>query len=205
MAIVVVGGHTRNIGKTSLVAGLIAATPERRWTAVKITQYGHGVCSINGRTCGCAVNEHTWSINEETDAAGKGDTCRFLRAGARRSIWVRTKQGRLAEAVPALQLAISHAHDIIFESNSLMRFIQPDVYLSVLDMATRDFKASAREFLGLADAIVLHAPSRGDFAPAWDEVSYHDIACKPRFPVRPPQYVTDEIVAFVRERLSRRG
>ena len=33
MAIVVVGGHTRNIGKTSVMAGLIRALPEMRWTA----------------------------------------------------------------------------------------------------------------------------------------------------------------------------
>ena len=39
MAIVVVGGHTRNIGKTSVVAGLISALREFNWTALKITQY----------------------------------------------------------------------------------------------------------------------------------------------------------------------
>ena len=43
--IVVVGGHTRNIGKTSLAAGIVAAFPEMHWTAFKITQFGHGVCS----------------------------------------------------------------------------------------------------------------------------------------------------------------
>ncbi len=203
MAIVVVGGHTRNIGKTSVVAGLIAALPEYNWTAVKITQYGHGVCSINGRSCGCAVNEHTWSINEERDATGKGDTCRFLKAGARRSIWVRTKQGRLAEAVPALKLAISKAENIIFESNSLMGFIKPHVYLSVLDMATRDFKTSAREYLRAADAVVLHEPPAPGFRPVWDQVSFGEVRNKPAFRVRPPQYVTPEIVEFVREKIGR--
>ena len=77
--------------------------PEMRWTAVKITQYGHGVCSINGEACGCAVDEHTWSLTEERDAAGGKDTARYLAAGATRSLWVRTKQGCLAEAVPELR------------------------------------------------------------------------------------------------------
>ena len=36
MSVVVVGGNTRNIGKTSVVAGLIAAMPEKLWTAIKI-------------------------------------------------------------------------------------------------------------------------------------------------------------------------
>ena len=45
--LVAVGGHTRDIGKTSVVSGLICALPQFPWTAVKITQYGHGVCSEN--------------------------------------------------------------------------------------------------------------------------------------------------------------
>src|SRR5713101_3191881 len=99
MAILVIGGHSRNVGKTSVVAGLIAALPERQWTAVKITQFGHGVCSVNGESCGCAIDEHTWAITQEHDRAGASDTSRFLLAGAARSLWVRTKQGLLAEAM----------------------------------------------------------------------------------------------------------
>ena len=30
------------------------------WTAVKITQYGHGVCSANGAPCDCATDDHSW-------------------------------------------------------------------------------------------------------------------------------------------------
>src|SRR5512146_801370 len=70
MSIVVIGGHSRSVGKTSVVAGLIAALPERRWTAMKITQYGHGVCSVNGEDCGCAVDEHTWAVTPEQDRSG---------------------------------------------------------------------------------------------------------------------------------------
>ena len=43
MSLIVIGGHSRNVGKTSVVAGLIAATPQLNWTAFKITQYGHGI------------------------------------------------------------------------------------------------------------------------------------------------------------------
>ena len=70
MAILVIGGHSRSVGKTSVVAGLIAALPERRWTAVKITQFGHGICSVNGESCDCATDEHTVAISEERDATG---------------------------------------------------------------------------------------------------------------------------------------
>jgi len=46
--LVVVGGHSRNIGKTSLVAGLIRKLRSHNWTAVKITLYGNGVCAHDG-------------------------------------------------------------------------------------------------------------------------------------------------------------
>src|SRR5579859_1284053 len=151
MAILVVGGHSRNVGKTSVVAGLIAALAERQWTAVKITQFGHGICSVNGEACGCATEEHTVAISEERDRSGKSDTSRFLLAGAQRSLWVRTKQGFLAEAMPALRQRLAGCANVMMESNSVMKFLHPDLYLTVLDPATADFKASAREFLDLAD------------------------------------------------------
>ena len=52
MKLVMVGGHARNVGKTSVVAGIIAGLREFNWTAAKITQFGHGVCSVNGKACG---------------------------------------------------------------------------------------------------------------------------------------------------------
>jgi molybdopterin-guanine dinucleotide biosynthesis protein len=157
MAILVIGGHSRSVGKTSVVAGLIAALSERRWTAVKITQYGHGICSKNGQPCDCAVDdqEHSFAVTEERDRTGDSDTSRFLVAGAQRSIWVRTRQGFLSEAVPRIRLELSRAaelhQDVILESNSILRFVQPDLYLAVVDPANPDFKASAREYLCRAD------------------------------------------------------
>jgi molybdopterin-guanine dinucleotide biosynthesis protein len=201
MSLVVVGGHSRNLGKTSVVAGLIAALPERHWTAVKITQFGHGVCSVNGEACGCAVDEHTVAISEERDRNGRGDTSRFLAAGAARSLWVRTKQGRLAEAMPGLRKQLEGAEDVILESNSVMKFLRPQLYLTVLDYETEDFKASAREYLDLASAVILHQHGPAG-APRWSEVSLKLIQGKPVFRITPPGYVTPDLVEFVRERLG---
>lgn len=200
MAVVVVGGHSRSVGKTSVVAGLIAALPERPWTAVKITQFGHGVCSLGLDPCGCALNEdeHAWSISEEKDPAGKSDTSRFLAAGARRALWVRTRQGRLAEAMPELRRQLDAAGSVIIESNSVMRFLRPDVYLSVLDPGRADFKESAREFLDRASALLLHESE----PTAWERVSLKPAAGRPVFRVRPPQYVHPELVEFLRATLA---
>lgn len=198
MPTLVIGGHSRSVGKTSVVAGIIRALPEFHWTAAKITQYGHGICGADGEACDCATADHAWAITEERDAAGESDTSRFLAAGAKKVWWVRTQQGRLAEAMPALRERLTGAESVILESNSVLRFLRPDLYLTVLDPATADFKRSAQEFLDRADAVILHETSGG---PAWERVSLKPVAGRPVFRIVPPVYVTEEIVEFVRERM----
>jgi len=199
VAIIVIGGHSRSVGKTSVVAGLISALREFDWTAVKITQYGHGICSANGEACDCATADHSWAISQETDRSDGPDTSRFLLAGAARALWVRTEQGRLAEAMPELRRRLEGAGNVIIESNSVLKFLRPDLYLTVLDPATADFKNSAREFLDRADAVILHESTAGT---AWQAVSLKPVEGCPIFRITPPPFVTPEIVDFVDSNLQ---
>src|ERR1700760_412229 len=91
MAIVVVGGHSRSVGKTSVVANLIARLPQRHWTACKITQFGHGFCTANGEPCDCQTDEHTIAITAERDPSTGTDSARFLGAGGGRAHCGRTR------------------------------------------------------------------------------------------------------------------
>ncbi|MGH9571231.1 MAG: hypothetical protein ACRD4F_16415, partial [Candidatus Angelobacter sp.] len=130
--------------------------------------------------------------------SGETDTSRFLLAGAVRSIWVRTRQGRLSEAMQEIERKIAGAENVIMESNSIMQFLKPDLYLTVLEPATKDFKVSANEFLEKADAVIIHKTAA---APKWETVSPDRIAGKLTFMIQPPPYVTPEIAEFVRGRL----
>lgn len=196
MAVVVVGGHSRDVGKTSVVAGLIRELRDREWTAVKITQFGHGICSTTAEPCECSLSEdeHAWDISQETSHAGDSDTSRFLAAGAARALWVRTRQGMLAEAMPALRKQLASAGDVIIESNSVMRFLRPDLYLPVLNFTIADFKDSAREFLDRASALVVS----GEAEPQWDAVSLKPVKDRVVFRVHPPEYMSAELADFVR-------
>lgn len=200
MAILVIGGHSRNIGKTSVVAGLIAALPEKRWTAFKITQFGHGVCSANGEPCDCETDEHTVAMSEERNVGSGTDSARYLAAGAVRSFWVRTRQGQLAEAMPRIRKELEQTENAVIESNSILRFLRPDLYLSVLDPAVADFKESARLYLDRADAVLVPAGVLG--RPGWKGVSLKLVEGTPVLAMNPPDYVTDEIVEFVAGRLT---
>jgi len=172
--LIVVGGHTRSIGKTQLACDIITALPQARWLAGKITQYGHGVCAQNGEDCDCAPTDHVAALDWESASSplthGGADSARFLQAGAERAFWLRTKQGYLAEGMPLLREALAGARDgqssginpllqnqglnVIIESNSLLQFVKPSLYVTVLNATREDFKDSARQMLDRADVLV---------------------------------------------------
>ncbi len=187
--VIVVGGHTRSIGKTQLVCDVIGAFRQENWIAGKITQYGHGVCAQNGENCGCAPDEHVCAISWETQADSGTDSARFLAAGARRSFWLRTKQGFLAEGLPLLRAALREKvgdgrealPPLIVESNSLLQFLRPSLYFAVVDPAKEDFKDSARVALDRADALVLRGTAEPfpTSAPVWTKLPSRLLRGKP--------------------------
>ena len=205
MAIVVVGGHTRNIGKTSVVAGLIASLPQMEWTAFKVTQFGHGICSANGEPCDCETDAHTVAVTEEHSSDSGTDSARFLAAGAVRSYWVRTRQGQLAEAMPRVRKELARAKNAILESNSIVRFLKPDLYLTVLDPAIQDFKPSAQYLLDRADAVLWGGTKCDPKEPLWPPQWLSFLQNKPQFFVHAPAYVDDALTEFVRERVAARA
>jgi len=172
--VIIIGGHTRSIGKTELVCDIVRAFPSAAWIAGKITQYGHGVCAQNGEDCDCAPDEHVSAFEWETHPESGTDSARFLTAGAQRSFWLRTKQGFLAEGLPILRAALQGVAEpddsraLILESNSLMQFLKPSLYFAVIDPAREDFKNSARAALDRADALILRGPMNpSSTEPAW--------------------------------------
>jgi hypothetical protein len=197
--LVVVGGHSRNIGKTSVMAGLIRRLRDRKWIAVKITQYGHGVCSNEGKECGCepAEPDHPFALSEEYEP-GKTDTGRYLAAGADRSFWLRTPAGELQRAADTVHKILAQGENVIVESNSILELVRPDLFLMLLDFGCDDFKASSLRFMDRADAFLV--VDRGINAPLWEGIAQGVWSGKPQFLIKPPRYVTAEVADFVATR-----
>ena len=147
MAILVVGGSGKHVGKTTLVCGLIAALVEFRWTAVKVTDHDHG------------KPDPVW---EETAAGPETDTARYLEAGACRALLVAKKNGRIP--LRALRKTTGPGAHLILESNSILSQLRQDLALAVLAPdANVPGKPSFSAFLRRADAMVVRAgaaPSR---------------------------------------------
>jgi len=111
---------------------------------------------------------------------------------------------------------------VIIESNSILGFLQPAVYIVVLSRGRRDFKASARQFLERADALVPVGPRRDPWvagaseraaaggsgwrgvagrAGAWPGILTRALERRPVFPVAAPDYQNPDLSRFVRQKL----
>jgi hypothetical protein len=158
--LLVVGGQRRKVGKSSLVADIIRTFPDRHWIAAKITPHADPGCPVEGSSCNCRPEEHSYAIHKETSRTDNSDSSRFLAAGAHRSLWVETKEHGLEDALPALvaELASAESEYAVIESDALMRFWKPSLSIMVLDPSNPDFKDSARENLPRADAFVFRSP-----------------------------------------------
>lgn len=198
MTTIVVGGHSRNVGKTSVTAGLIRAFREYPWTAVKISSHRHA----NIPAFGCEQTQDFCDIYEETNRDGASDTSRFLAAGAVRSLWMEMEAERAEDGMRRLLPVLQSSPFVMIESNRILRLIQPDLCIMVLRYDIPEFKESAREALRLAHAVV--AVNAHSAPPPWEGVS-EILSRIPQFATQDPQIIPAGLVDLVRLRLQQNG
>jgi hypothetical protein len=217
MKLVVVGGQARKVGKTSVVAGLVRGLNSFAWTAVKISHHGGDTDWQDTQSADDLPVHLDFMLSEEKDPNGHDDTSRYLTAGARRALWMRARGGRLAQALPGLLKALEGDEHVIMESNSILAFLKPAVFLFVIDERRQELKASARQFLPRADALV--SVGRDLEARGWEQISVgarHGVPLrdslnllgledKPVFPVSAGKWSNPALSRFVRERLASAG
>ena len=95
-------------------------------------------------------------------SAAPADTARYLRAGAVRALLVCAESGSLSAACSALMKEIGASANTIVESTAGAQILAPDMFLLVVDPESQEFKASAREQLQRAHALVVS--SRANWA-----------------------------------------
>jgi hypothetical protein len=200
MKLVVVGGQARKVGKTSVIAGLIRGLNTLAWTAVKISHHA-GDPGSQGRPLAEELPAHLdFLLSQERDPSGHSDTSLYLTAGARRALWMRAREGTLARALPGLLAALEGDEHVIIESNSLLAFLKPAIFLFVMDESRGELKASASQFLSRADALVTVGADAK--APAWPGISLQMLEGKPVFPVSAGEWLNPALCRFVREQLA---
>lgn len=203
MATIVIGGQASSVGKTGVICALIAAMPERRWTAIKITRCCHG--GADAKKCDCKLDGAKFAITEERSTGGRNDSSRYLAAGAVRSLWVRTLPGYLADATPAIREVIDNAPNSILESNSVLELLRPDVYALIVSPWVADFKPSARRYLSRADAILMAMPlpDRDAPQPAWVDELQDQLERIPQFAIMRGELAPSQWLDFLQRKVDR--
>lgn len=178
--LVVVGGSGKNVGKTTLVCGILLAFPQIAWTAVKVTSHEHGAGS---------------SIWEETTPGRGSDTARYLAAGAHRAFLVTARDEELGQRVRPLLEACSQSAEpagLIFESNRMVDLVSPDLCLAV-EGANGTFKTSFQPVMHQRNATVRLG--------ALDEILEGE---KPVFSLAALDRISPGMLEWLRARLHRR-
>jgi hypothetical protein len=149
--VLAIGGSGRGAGKTAVGCALIAAIPELRWIAVKVSPHSHGIGDSE-------------AVVEEFDSASAKDTGRYLAAGAARALLLcgiraDAGEGVLKPALEALRV-VPESGSLLIESNQIepRRIAQPQepvFCLAVVAGVEPEWKASLGPWLASADVLVL--------------------------------------------------
>lgn len=154
MRIVVIAGQARKVGKTSVMAGLIRATRQLNWSAVKISTHQGSALHAGGAVGSQGKRDLPITLAEDKEASPFTDTGRYLAAGARRAFWLQVKSGCVDKAIAALIKALANEDNVLIESGSVLSVLRPEVAILVLDRARREVKPNFRRALARADAVV---------------------------------------------------
>ena len=182
MAVLVIAGSGRGVGKTAVGCALIAALPELLWVAVKISPHLHR-------------DEAVW---EELDPKSDKDTGRYLAAGAAQAFLISDSSDSATSILDALRL-VPRSGSLLVESNrvtckTMAMVDEPVVSLAVLTGTGSDWKASLSARLDTADALVLTGGLTCEELPA-------ELQMKPVFRLIEGQWSSLELLRFVHLRL----
>lgn len=203
MRIVVIAGQARKVGKTSVMTGLIRATRQLNWTAVKISTHQGSALHAGGTVGSQGKRDLPFTLAEEKKPSPFTDTGRYLAAGARRAFWLQVKSDCLDEAIAALIDALGNKENILIESGSVLSVLKPEVAILVLNRSRREVKPNFRRALARADAVVEISSARTGTAslPRLPSGMRQFSSAVRRFTVTRKDYFSSGLCRFVRRKL----
>ncbi len=161
--LLVVGGATRNVGKTTFVVNIIKKfSPKFSVVALKIKTLRTNDTFFHGKDRNPLKENEPYRITEETHE-GNEDTERMFSAGAERVFKIKAKVDYLHTAFLDFSERIKGNSLIVCESNSLFEFVKPDLFLFIKMKDSDTMKPSAKKLYKLADKVILSDGKNYDF------------------------------------------
>lgn len=164
--ILMIGGATRNVGKTSFIYQIIKNLSEKNIiVAIKIKTIYENDNFFHGKDINPLKENEKYRITKENDISGNEDTSKMLNAGAYKVFKIKTKNKFILEALSELNTLISDDNFIICESNSLREFIIPGLFIMIKHIKSEEIKPSALKLEKFADKIIFTDGENHDFNP----------------------------------------
>jgi len=104
-------------------------------------------------------------LNEELRQDRNKDTSRMLTAGAEKVWWLRVREGSLADAAKELATLVPEDGILVFESNSIRRVCEPNLFFMLGSPENTEVKESAKAAFGEVDRMVAFDGESFDFNP----------------------------------------
>ncbi len=161
--LILVGGGSRNLGKTEFVSQLIAHNKNKfEIIALKVKTIYEGDNFFHGKDLKPLKTDYT--IEEFTHATDHEDTSRMLRAGAKRVFKIKAKNNYLGIAFSEFLKNTNTKNTLIVcESNSLRDYVIPQHFFMILGTENAEIKPSAQRLLKYANKIVHSDGKNFDF------------------------------------------
>lgn len=161
-SLILIGGSSRNVGKTTFVVRLIEKfAKEYTVVGLKIKTIYEGDDYFHGKNRNPLDSDYR--LIEEFDHASNEDTAKMLRAGAKRAFKLKVKSEAILHAYVNLKELLTETCLIVCESNSLRKVVKPAVYLLIKHRDDEKMKPSAKELEKYADKIIYTNGEQHDF------------------------------------------
>lgn len=143
-ALIVVGGHSRGVGKTTTIEEILRRQAHGRWAAVKVSAHRH-----------CEPRQIRPLIEQDLVSDSRTQTGRYLIAGAARAFLCRTPASELAATAGFIRQLRAEGLNVVVESNRLVDFVDADIVLFTVAPGIADWKASSGAALARTHAFVV--------------------------------------------------
>lgn len=167
--LLLVGGNSRHIGKTTLLCRIIKATASTEPViALKVTSIYQNDEGFHGEHE--PLNSVDYTITEEMAIGQPKDTSKMLEAGATRSFYIQARDHAVETAWNAFVKMIPKNHLIVCESRSLRRYIEPGLFIYLKSSSVQVEKPYSFWLEKQADK-VLNDPQSQDISSVVSDIS----------------------------------
>jgi len=160
--LLLIGGSSRNVGKTTLILHYIQKFKDIfPIIGLKVTSIYPNDETLHGYHKNSLAKNY--EIFKEDTYDGIKDTSKMLLAGAKDVYYIRTLDQFISEAFLKFSENISTETKIICESVSLRKYIQPGLFILIQHSKPHQMKSSYTELKPLADLIITSNGNNFDF------------------------------------------